>query len=479
MTAPAIADIALNHMQLTEPALAFDPADTAQQHLNPLAGLAAFGPYSAAAWQAVDHGVRVAILAPHDDIGPIRGLLNSLRENADRRERTDYLPMYPGFRAVFRTVLVPAGDAAQLPLPDDLDTQLAASSEPHLTLARALTTGLGRLAAVRGLFDVVVFYLPQRWSKHFVAVGFDLHDHVKAAAAHLGLPTQIVTDQALTYHCRASVSWRLATALYAKAGGTPYKLATGGLLDPGTAYVGLAYGVRDAGRPGQSFVVCCSQMFDSQGGGMEFVAHDVSDAVDPHNPLLTRAQMRTVLARSLNVYADRHAGRRPRSLVIHKAFAFTDEESYGAVDAWGSGDDLTCVSLTRPAWRGVLVTGAKDDRTGGPRYGYAVDRGTLAQLDGHSALLWIGGNARDATLNNRPYLQGGKGTPRPLLLTRHTGHGPLAEPAAQVLALSKMDWNTDALYSSMPATVTYAQVLARVAKYEKLAPVPYDYRFFM
>lgn len=160
--------------------------------------------------------------------------------------------------------------------------------------------------------------------------------------------------------------------------------------------------------------------------------------------------MRTVLSRSLNVYADRHAGRRPRTLVVHKTYPLTDEEAHGATEAWGRSDGLTCISLTKSAWRGVLVTAARNDRTGGPKYGYAVDRGTLAQLDGHSGLLWVGGNARDATLNNRSYLQGGKGTPRPLLLTRHTGAGPLAEPAAQVLALSKMDWNTDALYSSPP-----------------------------
>jgi len=49
------------------------------------------------------------------------------------------------------------------------------------------------------------------------------------------VPTQIITDQALGYHCRASVGWRLAMALYAKAGGTPYKLAAGGMLDPSAA----------------------------------------------------------------------------------------------------------------------------------------------------------------------------------------------------------------------------------------------------
>ena len=335
-----------------------------------------------------------------------------------------------------------------------------------MILARALTEGLDRLAAVRSLFDVVVFYLPHRWEPRFVVGEFDLHDHVKAAGARLGLPTQIVTDLAMSYRCRASVGWRLATALYAKAGGIPYKLATGGMLDPGAAYVGLAYGIRDAGRPANSFVVCCSQLFDGQGGGLEFVAHDVSGEVDPRNPYLTRSQMRSILSRSLNIYADRHAGRRPSQLVVHKAYPFTDEEARGAAEAWGRGEELTCVSLTKPAWRGVQVTTAKDLRTGGPRYGYAVDRGTLTQLDEYSALLWVNGNAAEATLTGRPYLQGGKGTPRPLLLTRHVGRGPLAEPAAQILALSKMDWNTDALYRSMPATIIYAQLLAKIVKHE-------------
>lgn len=479
MTITATSGPTLTHIRLTEPALAFDPADAAQQHLNPLAGLAAFGPYSATAWQATGQRVRVAILAPHDALDPIRGLLNSLRDTADPRERADYLPPYPGFKNAFRTALIPADEAARHPLPDDLDTQLVVSTEPHMTLARELTAGLHRLVTVRSLFDVVVFYLPSRWEAHFTVGEFDLHDHVKAAAAQLGLPTQIVTDQALSYHCRASVSWRLSTALYAKAGGTPYKLAAGGMLDPATAYIGLAYGIRDAGQAGQSFVVCCSQLFDGQGGGLEFVAHDISGEIDPRNPLLTRAQMRTVLARSLNIYADRHAGRRPRRLVVHKAYPFTDEEAHGAAEAWNRGDDLTCVSLTKPVWRGVLVTAAKDSRTGGPKYGYAVDRGTLTQLDGHSALLWVAGNAREATLTGHPYFQGGKGTPRPLLLKRHTGRGPLAEPAAQVLALSKMDWNTDALYGSLPATISYAQVLAKIVKHENLPPVPYDYRLFM
>jgi hypothetical protein len=78
------------------------------------------------------------------------------------------------------------------------------------------------------------------------------------------------------------------------------------------------------------------------------------------------------------------------------------------------------------------------------------------------------------------YLQGGKGTPRPLLLTRDADRGPLTDIAAQVLALSKLDWNNDALYESLRVTLRYAQILARTIKHiPALTSRPYDYRLFM
>ncbi len=358
------------HQQLTEPLLAFDPNDTRQRHLNPLVGLAEFGPYSASAWTASEQEARVAILSPHDAVHPVRDLLNSLWRPAEPRERHDYLPAFPGFTTAFGSRLMPADDAARHPLPADLDDRLADTAEPHLILAEALVAGLRRLKAVQALFDVVVFYLPDRWHEHFSAPGFDLHDHVKAAAARLGLPTQIVTDHAMDYRCRASVNWRLSTALYAKAGGTPYKFATGGLLDPSAAYVGLAYGIRESGQRGQSFVVCCSQMFDAQGGGLEFVAYDVSDDVDPRNPLLTSAQMRTVLSRSTSTPTDtpgggqltswcirpsRSATRRRREPLTPGA-ARTDSPASASRDQLGAAFSSRARAISEPA---ALATGTR------------------------------------------------------------------------------------------------------------------------
>jgi hypothetical protein len=57
---------------------------------------------------------------------------------------------------------------------------------------------------------------------------FDLHDHLKAATAARRIPIQLVReDRALAYPDRASVMWRIGLAIYAKAGGVPWKLADG------------------------------------------------------------------------------------------------------------------------------------------------------------------------------------------------------------------------------------------------------------
>ena len=464
------------YWHLPEPLLAFDPVDPRQRAVNPLAGLAEFGPYSASRNKNRPHSsVRVALLAPDEDLPALRGLLRELWYSQQPRERAEYLPCYPGWRQAFGCRIEPAADRAQLSLPKDLNTRVRDAASPAQMLAAALSDGLRALTLVRDSFDVIVFYLPSRFAPYFTDGPFDLHDAVKATGAELGLATQIITDEALRYRCRASVAWRLATALYAKAGWVPWKLCTqAGPLDPQAAYIGLSYALRPVAAGSTSFVTCCSQVFDADGGGMHFIAYDVGQGTDLHNPYLSREQMRLVMARSLALYQDRHVGATPSQLVIHKQTPFTSDEVAGCYDAWGATTELACVTLERPNWRGVQLTGKRQP-------GYAVERGTVLPLDGYAALVWIAGNAPAATLTGRAnFLQGKKGTPRPVLMTRHACRGPLTDLAGQILALSKMNWNNDALYDSLPCTIRYAQTLARTLKHMPgLLSVPYDYRLFM
>lgn len=467
---------------LAEPKLAFDATDSNQIAVNPLIGLRDHGPFTMSLMQGST--LRIALLAPTQaDLKLLRMQLNELVHPQEPKERPQYLPPWAGFETVFHAKLGPADPSAQVPLPSTLDADLSNSSDPRRHLADALIAGLRKLTLVRDRFDVVVFYLPPRFAHLFEdrPSGFDLHDTVKAIAAQLGLTTQIITNDALNYRCRASVAWRLGTALYAKAGGIPWKLDTRQVpLDPETAYIGLSYALRTGSDGSTIFVTCCSQVFDSDGGGMEFIAYDAGQGTDLRNPYLSRDDMRLVMSRSLALYQDRHAGRSPRELVVHKRTPFQEQELAGCVDAWGAASDLACINITNPAWRGIALDPPKrGDNRASPAY--AMSRGTAFQLDGRSVLLWVGGNSPSATLTGRDnYFQGSKGTPRPLLLTRDAGSGSLSHVASQVLALSKMDWNTDSLYDALPCTIRYAGVLARTIKnMPELAPQPYDYRLFM
>jgi hypothetical protein len=344
---------------LDEPVLAFDPLDTRQHSKHPLAGLLEFGPHSAALLQSYLPAVRIATVTPHGSSSTLHSLIRELRDAHSPTERPDYLVPFPGFRYVFGTELA-LSERAQVELASDLDRRIEQAASPHHVLAEALTGALRRLRQVHADFDVVVILLPRRWEAAFHGDDdFDLHDYVKAVTASADMPSQIVLDDhALTYRDRCSVAWRLAIACYVKAGGTPWKLAD---TTPDVAYVGISYATRPTAH-GPAFVTCCSQVFDAEGTGLEFVAYDADPSrvrVEGKNPFLSRDQMRAIMARALALYQRRHAGASPNRVAIHKTTRFTPAEAEGCFDAWATVGDIELLQIQQDtAWRGVLLSAA-------------------------------------------------------------------------------------------------------------------------
>jgi hypothetical protein len=461
---------------LPEPILAFDATHSSARHVHPLRGLAAFGPHSRESFAAFRSAVRVATITPADTQVQVFDFLKSLQRQHQPGERLGYLPVFPGFEQVFRVQIHGALPPAHVTLPPSLVED--AESNAPAALAGAIRAALDRLQAIRDEFDVVAIHVPDRWSAGFEDLdsGFDLHDEIKSIAAVSGVPTQFLQDRALTYFDRCSVAWRLGIALYAKSGGTPWRLAP---TAADTAYVGLSYAIRGGTR--DRFVTCCSQVFDADGGGMEFVAYDVGDGVDFDNPFLSRADMRAVMTRSVAIYQARHAGRLPRRVVIHKTQPFREEELDGCLDAWSRVEELECVQVQSSSeWRAVrlLAPPAGSPQRSEPD-GWPVMRGTLVPLSGQSVLLFVSGNAPNVS-DRGNFFQGGKGIPRPITLVRHAGSGSLEALGDDALALSKMDWNNDALYDPLPVTIRYSQVLARTIAHATALPSGvYPYRLFM
>ena len=468
---------------LDEPLLGFSADDQRERDIHPLRGLRRFGAYTQASFKSYTPQLRIATVGPVSGRVHVGNLIRTLREQHKPSDRAEYVPKFPGFESLFGVPLIAAPAGTHIKWPDSIG-DLGRGDSPEARVFSAMADALDRLSLIRDQFDVVVVHLPDSWSPVMRSKTFDAHDALKALGAHHSIPTQVVNDRAFSFRYKASIAWRLSIALYVKAGGVPWKLAPLPGVPDSTAYIGLAYALR--GNPQEAhFVTCCSQVFDVDGGGMQFVAFEARDPIRNiedarRNPFLSRQDMRAVLARSLQLYQARNGGSLPHRLVLHKTTAFRGDELNGALDALAGISEIDCIEVgTGTAWRGVWQKRSADvDRRSEPDR-FPVPRGTVVQRSGSSAFLWAAGNAPGASTTG-DYYQGKKSIPRPLVLTRFAGSGSLELAALEALALTKMDWNNDALYDPVPVTIRYSQRLARtIANVPTLPGNTYPYRLFM
>ena len=455
------------HYQESEPQLLFHPDRPNDLHQHPLIGLYEFGPFSRSLVNHVIDPIRLAFVYPHGFMPKVRSFMREFEQHHAPKERRNYLIDFPGFSRLFGLRLTMAAPDVHVELPPGVDNDLHINPRPHLRLAELLQSTINRLTGSRHEFDVLVIVLPEKWAAAFYGQeermetnrsrhafhDFDLHDYLKAVTAARDVPMQILLEgSALKYPCRASVMWRLGIALYTKAGGVPWKLAH---QEPDTAYIGLSYALRYGMKGDVAFVTCCSQVFDSDGAGLEFVAYETADIrIVRDDPFLSRDEMRRVMARSLSLYQKRHAGRVPRRVIVHKTTPFKQEEVDGCLDAWSSAENIELLQIQQDTlWRGVLIEQPRHGNTGIPA-AFPCDRGTYLAIGSRELLIWTQGNVRNA-VDGKSFFKEGKGIPHPLLIRRFAGHSGWAENVQAVLGLTKMNWNNDALYDYLPVTLSY------------------------
>lgn len=467
------------HTWLPEPSLSFHPDRADDVDTHPFRGLLRFGPYSSG---LVPDPIRIATIAPAGEQERLYSFMRELNAEYQPGERKEYLPKWPGFANAFKLSMRGAAKDCHTQLDERLTGEMRDSPAPHVVLADRLIRALQALETRRDEFDVVFIYIPISWASGYYGGpddDFDLHDHLKAASAARRIPIQLVReDRALAYGDRASVMWRIGLALYAKAGGIPWKLAD---VDPESAYIGISYAMRPVSSDRPRFVTCCSQVFDAEGTGLEFVAYDAHEVeVQRDNPFLSRTEMFRVMTRSMDLYRRRHSGRSPRRVTVHKTTEFKQNEVDGCMEALHLCESVDLVQVVEHVgWRGVRIDSSRAGQQRGSAAAFPVARGSVLSLGPYECLLWMHGDVRGVS-DRGSYFQGSRSTPRPIRLVRHAGHGPWDETARSALALSKMDWNNDALYDHLPVTMSYASVLARVVKrMTGLGSTPYQFRFFM
>ena len=410
--------------QAKETELAFDYENGSRVAVNQLKGLINYGPLESYA----NRSVRLAVLSPRECAEDIWKHLNELNKHHATTLKQDkvFLPEYIGFQDVFR---------CGLNIPN-------------------------QLSKMRELKNENVY--------------FDLHDSLKIYCAGKGIVTQIIEEKSVhTNSDMAKIMWGLSTAIYAKAIGKLWKPK---LTRYNTAYIGLSYVQSIKNK--EKISISCSQLFDSEGNGMELYLRPLKDPqIIQKNPYMRSGDACRLMNNLKRIYDESVPLHKLNRIVIHKTTHFTKEEMEGITNGLAGVDNIELLQIQEfSAWRTIRF----QNDTATP---FPVQRGTVIPLDKDTFLIWTHGSVQHDELagKNLNYYKNGRGIPAPLLVKRFMGKSSAQELVNEILMLTKMNWNSgDGLYKILPVTLDFAKALSRVAEQDLVVyDRPYDFRYFI
>jgi hypothetical protein len=428
------------------------------------------------------HSIPIGLVGPPRAVEGLRGWLTRCRSLIDAKEAKPgqenlFLP-FPGFSSEtsFGSELV-FDDALVREIPERQLRKLAkADVKAAIAEAADLYTNAARSLAESGRCRVIICARPDEIREHDdepgpdddedaddhddQEIGGDFHDLLKAQALGLPCPLQIMrretwegarkgSDRPRPLQDEATRAWNLHTALYYKAGGTPWRMPRHS-TDLPTCYVGVSfYRTPD----GEELHTAVAQVFNERGDGVVVRGGTAKISKTDRRPHLTESDARKLLSDALAEYRRTH-GHQPARIVLHKTSQFSANEVSGFQGAADERDIdfLEMLWIQRRSAPHLFRTGQLPPL-----------RGTSVQLDERSLLLYTRGSI--------PYFRTYPGmyVPQPLLIRPATDGTDLGIAAIDILAMSKMNWNNAQLDERDPLTLRTAYRVGAILKH-----VPHD-----
>lgn len=287
----------------------------------------------------------------------------------------------------------------------------------------------------------------------------DFRRHLKGRMMQDDLPVQIIRESTLTItdavrdglpgdNPLSDRFWNFGTGVFYKLGRKPWRLDS---ARDGVCYIGLAYK-----RAGGGKTACCAaQLFMDSGDGLVFVGDFGPWYSEERSEFhLTREAARTLLAGALATYAAQ-GGRPLEEVFIHARSGLNEAEFAGFREACPAGVDVVGIRVRKDR-SGPRLFRHDQHPDVSKRGRYPVLRGVFWQReDRHGHLFTSGFKERIAAYD-------GWEVPVPLSLTLQHGEADLRVVAADILALTKVNYNACQLGESEPITVKYSDRVGQI-----------------
>ena len=306
---------------------------------------------------------------------------------------------------------------------------------------------------------------------------FILHDLLKAQAMRFRKSTQIIRPSTYDESKRlksktksgnekqlqdeATRAWNLYTALYYKAGGTPWRLVHNP-SELSACYVGVSfYKTLDE----TALLTSTAQVFNERGEGVVLRGGTAQISKDDKQIHLSDEDAYSLLKNALQIYQKEHK-HFPARVVIHKSSKHNTDEISGFENA------LQDYSIEAELADFVSVTDSSTRLFRGNRY--PPLRGTFFDTGEESFILYTNGSVDFFSTYPGMYV------PKPLGFRCDQVAATPPYLAQEILALTKMNWNNTRFDGREPITLRCARQVGHILKY--FGPddhyEPY-YRFYM
>jgi hypothetical protein len=473
---------------LSEPELQFG----AGTHVDIRFGLKNYGPIT---FDDVDMPteIRLGVVGTPSTIQGVRDWLDSCRKGVAPKEskKPNLFPAFPGFGVdtCFHCDWLSTPKLERPVSPREINEIISKCSreEAALKLVDAFFSEC-RYLTENTKADVIVCAPPQEMFEFLDAplldeedaemtgsVRVDFHDLLKAKGLALPKPIQMIrpvtyddqvkevsrTGRPRGLQDAATRAWNFHTALYYKAGGTPWRLFRKP-SDLASCYVGVSF-YRSLDK--QRVHTSVAQVFNERGEGMILRGGDAQDSKtsEDRQPHLSRDDTAKLLVTAIKAFHQEHK-HMPARVVVHKTSSFDNAEKAGCEDAFKelhiSSHDLLVV--------GECFTRLFRDGT------YPPLRGTFLNFDKTFSILYTRGSIDFYMMYPGMYV------PRSLELQCVNTEQPPRVLASEILALTKMNWNNTQFDSALPITIKAARQVGAILKYvESETAIQAGYGFYM